>query len=84
MTSIRCRSNSGKERTGASWKLEMLLLAEGPLGLPEAESTWSPGAASGCDSGPTLSLQRWDYPSSAQRCCRCCAAWGWVLTQSSA
>lgn len=40
--------------------MEMLLLAEDSPGLPETEPAWAPGAASGCDSGPTLSLQGWD------------------------
>lgn len=83
VSSIRCRSNWGKERTGASWKLEMLLLAEDSPGLPETEPAWAPGAASGCDSGPTLSLQGWDChcvparmgqsePSSALLLVLCC------------
>lgn len=65
MTSIGCRSNSGKERAGASWKLEILLLTEDPPGLPEAKPATSPEAESVCDSGPTLSLQGWDCQSSA-------------------
>lgn len=37
VTSLRHRSNSGKERAEASWKLEMLLLPGHPPGLTGPE-----------------------------------------------